>query len=192
MSALGCVRCMTFFLLVLAVGAKNPNAVKGYKLAMTKADSETAVRFFYFPGKFIDPLIFRSVGSDDPRMNTVALGGPGRQVYVSVSEMDRLINALSSSPLDWQNSRQKKPFIEATEIIPQTLNLSVDVLFSKGSAASGIDPKNICDVLPPMDSAFTSDHARWEFQMFRINYGCPVPKGLNPKAYSYNFREMHN
>jgi hypothetical protein len=106
--------------------------------------------------------------------------------------MDRLINALSSSPLDWQNSRQKTPFINATKIIPQTWNMSVDVLFSKGSAASRIDPKSICDVLPPMDSAFTFDRARWEFQMFRINYGCPVPKGLNPKAYPYNFRDIYN
>jgi hypothetical protein len=162
------------------------------KLGISRADSEASVRFFFNPGTYFhEPLIFRAVGVDDVRLNTVSHTGPGREVYISVKEMDRLIDALSQSTLTWQNSRQKIPFVVSIQI-PLRYEMSIDVLYSGGSAASAIDPKKICSVLPTMDSAFISDRPRWEFQMFRLGYDCPMARGLDSKAYPYNYWDKHN
>jgi hypothetical protein len=191
MNAFCRVRLVTVVIVALALSVEGCSPQES-KLGISRADSETSIRFFFNPGTYFhEPLIFRAVRSDDVRINTVSHTGPGREVYISLEEMDRFINALSSSTLKWQNSRQKIPFVVSIQI-PLRYEMSIDVLYSGGSAASAIDPKKICSVLPAMDPAFISDRPRWEFQMFRLGYDCPIPQGLNTTAYPYNYWDKHN
>ena len=45
-----------------------------------------------------------------------------------------------------------------------------------------VDPKQICERLAPLDAALKQPRALWEFQLFRVDYGCHVP-GFNRNAF---------
>ena len=145
-------------------------------------DENTAVRFFYQPPEdhFHFPMVFRPVPEKDPRLNTAPMTEAGRTAYVSFPEMQQMLNALAKSGLAWQESEKVETLGSYTKLIHE--NGAVTVVTSRGTAKAGFDPKRICKILTPLESALTTPRALWEFQAFRLNYGCKVP-GFKYDAY---------
>jgi len=150
-------------------------------------DEKTVVRFFYYPaGDYIRiPLLFRVVEEDNPVLNTAPMREEGRTVYISLPEMRNLVQALTRSGLGWEET-------EAVEVLGSYKDLTragigldtmdVRVVTAKGTAKADISPRAICMILKPLDAALKTPRPLWEFQGFRLNYGCKVP-GFKPHSY---------
>jgi hypothetical protein len=149
-----------------------------------EADEKTVIRFFYQPTPgdyFHAPLVFRVVEEGNPLFNTAPMREEGRTAYISLPEMRELIQRLASARLAWQESGdivtlgsyKKLPLFDDMELL---------VTSSKGTATTKVAPKSICETFEPLDGALRTPRALWEFQGFRLNYGCKVP-GFKYDAY---------
>jgi len=119
-----------------------------------RVDKNTIVRIFYLPPESYlhPPLIFRVAGENDPSLGTAPINLIGRTPHISLSEMRNLVNALADWNLSWQKSKK----LEA--------------------------PKQLCERLAPLDAALKQPRALWEFQLFRVDYGCHV-QGFDRNAF---------
>jgi hypothetical protein len=145
-------------------------------------DSPTAIRLFFNPGNYFHPaIVFRSVEQGDSRLDTAPLLSEGRTVYISRPEMQRLVVGLSNLGLDWKQSKQRIAFGDTTKI-PPVYAMVITVISSQGTATAGFDPASICQKLEPLDRAFTTPRALWEFQLFRAEDSCKIP-GFNGQKY---------
>jgi len=146
-------------------------------------DENTAIRFFYQPAGdyFHFPLVFRSVDPKDPRLNTAPMTTEGRTAYISLSEMQELMQALSHLRLSWQESARVE-LLESFRKLKITDTMVITAVSSDGRAIANLNPKKICETFKPLDSALKTPRALWEFQGFRLNYGCKVP-GFEHDAY---------
>lgn len=146
-------------------------------------DENTAVRFFYHDEEnyFHFPLIFRPVMLGDPRLNTAPMGTEGRSAYISPEEMRQLLQGLRHSDLSWQES-EKTEVLGSFKRLHWSDSMEILIVCSKGTARTNLDPKKICETLKPLDSAVKTLRALWEFQLYRITYGCKVP-GFDFHAY---------
>jgi hypothetical protein len=148
----------------------------------TPVNDKTAVRFFFQPGNYFHaPLILRVVAASDPRLNTAPMLVEGRTAYITVPEMRHFLDGLENAELSWHESKQKMVFGDATKIFGPDA-LVIVVVTPKGTADAQVDPSKICKELAPLDKAFSTPRALWEFQIFRAEYNCKVP-GLNGQAY---------
>jgi hypothetical protein len=147
------------------------------------ADESVAIRFFFQPpgDSFHAPLIFRVVDEKDPRLNTAPILDSGRTAYISLSDMQRLLPAVTHLPLLWRHAETVEVF-GSSRVLQLVDTMDITVVSSHGTARAALDPKKICETLKPMDSAIKTPRALWEFQLFRIGYGCKVP-GFNYDAY---------
>lgn len=136
----------------------------------------TIIRIFYLPPEsyFHAPLIFRVAGENDPRLGTAPMVFLGRTSFISLSEMQNLVTALADSDLSWQESKKletpKK--IKTSEM---TDKMEIVLFSSGGTDRAFVDPKQLCERLAPLDAALKQPRGRWEFQLFRVDYGCHVP-----------------
>ena len=146
-------------------------------------DKNTIVRFFYLPPESYlhPPLIFRVAGAKDGRLGTAPINPPGRTPYISLSEMRNLVTALADWNLSWQESK-KLETPKKIETREMTDKMEVNVFFSRGTARALVDPKQLCERLAPLDAALKQPRALWEFQLFRVDYGCHVPE-FNRNAF---------
>jgi hypothetical protein len=183
------VNCVTQICLLLlatfttAQWASSQAASQGHGLTLAP-DKASMVRFFYQPlnGEYFHfPLVFQIVNDNDPRLNTAPQSDTGRTAYISLSEMQRLIAALSDLRLLWRES-EKVESLETYQTIHLHSSMRVKVFSSKGTAEAAIRPGNICKTLAPLDAALETPRALWEFQLFRAQYHCKVPN-FNPNAY---------
>jgi hypothetical protein len=144
---------------------------------VSPVNETTAVRFFYQPSGnyFHFPLVFRAIDQKDARLNTAPMAAEGRTAYISLSDMQRLMQDLADSELMWQES-DKVEALESFRKLEISDNMVITVASSKGTAAASLSPTKICKTLKPLDSAIKSPRALWEFQGFRLNYGCKVPE----------------
>jgi len=148
-----------------------------------RADENTIVRIFYLPPEsyFHPPLVFRVAGENDPRLGTAPINPSGRIPYISLSEMRNLVAALA----DWNLSWQKSTKLEAPKKIEtreMTDKMEVKVFSSRGTDRVLIEPKQLCERLAPLDAALKQPRALWEFQLFRVDYGCHV-QGFDRNAF---------
>jgi hypothetical protein len=144
----------------------------------------TVVRFFYLPpNSYLHAaLIFRVVGDHDPRLNTSPINNlGGRTPYITLAEMQNLIQQLSDLDLSWQQSKRVEVPKELTTK-EMTDRLQIDIFFSQGTDRTLVDPQRLCATLATLDPAFRQPRALWEFQLFRVDYHCTVP-GFNRNAY---------
>jgi hypothetical protein len=151
---------------------------------LNEATSNTVVRFFYVPptSYLHPPLIFRVAPSGDLRLGGVPNGDAnGRTIYISMIDMQKVIAALSNSELIWERSQKPKrvepPLDE--ELIDR---MKITVFFSDRTFEAYVQPDKMCQALSELDFAFSQPGALWEFQLFRVQYGCQV-QGFNRKAY---------
>jgi hypothetical protein len=152
-------------------------------------DETTAVRFCDTNEEdyFHVPLIFRAVKQGDPRLNTAPLVvHEGRTAYISLDEMNRLIQGLAHSSLSWQQSEKVESLKWDLAKGPLSCfgGMEVLVVSSKGTATGKIRTKRICETLKPLDSAIKTPRALWEFQFYRINFGCKPPLGYISGKYA--------
>jgi len=140
-------------------------------------DENAIVRFFYQPegDYFHFPLVFRAVDQKDPRLNTAPMFVESRTAYISFSELRQLMQELAHSDLSWQES-EKVEVLGSFKKLEITDNMEITVVSSKGTARATLNPKEICKTLMPLDSGLKTPRALWEFQGFRLNYGCKVPR----------------
>lgn len=146
-------------------------------------DENTVVRFFYQPpgNYFHHPLLFRGVEQGDPRLDTGPMSTEGHIDYVSFLEMQQLIRELAHSNLSWQES-EKIETLGSFKQLQITDSMEIVIVTSKGTAKAQVRPTRICETLGPLDSALTTKRSLWEFQAFRIDYGCKIP-GFKYGAY---------
>ncbi len=148
------------------------------------ANKESVVRFFYQPNDsnyFHVALLFRVVEGNDPRWNTAPVFDVGRTAYISASEMQQLMTALSGANLSWDESATVEG-LETYKNIHSYRGMGVKVLSADGTAKTTISPDKICETLGSLDPALQTPRALWEFQLFRTQYHCQVPN-FNPRAY---------
>ncbi|MFZ0747374.1 MAG: hypothetical protein WAM85_23420 [Terracidiphilus sp.] len=156
----------------------------GKKSLNVPVNGNTIVRFFYLPpySYFHVPLAFRVVGKDDPRLGTAPLANPeDRTPYISLPKMQNLIAALAHADLSWQESKKLET---PTKIQPSAMTdkMEITVFSSGGTYRAFVAPNRLCETLAPLDAALEQPRARWEFQLFRVNYHCTVP-GFNRNAF---------
>lgn len=173
---------MTLVLATASIGFCQANEERA-RLS-SPVNEETVVRFFFAPANsyFHPPLIFRVVADGDLRLNTapkVNLGG--RTPYISLAEMQHLVDRLTNAGLLW---RVRKQAALPKRIEPQdvTDRMRIEVFLTDRTDSTLLDPKKICTTLAGFDSAFKTPRALWEFQLFRRDYGCEVP-GFNRQKY---------
>lgn len=183
-----CPRILTFVLVMAASAtATQPGRNQESKfLVNCPADKETAIRFFYNPpgDYFHFPLIFRPVEEADPRLNTAPMTVEGRIAYIPMVEMQQLLQGLShSDDLSWQESEKVESLGGYRELRGGSDSMEILVVCSKGTARATLVLKKICKTLAPLDAAFETPRALWEFQAFRIGYRCKVPAGFETGKY---------
>ena len=141
-----------------------------------RVDESTIIRIFYLPPESYlhAPLIFRVVRENDPRLGTAPINLLGRTPYISLSEMRNLVTALADSNLSWQKSKLETP--KKIETREMTDKMEIKLFSSRGTDRAFVDPKRLCERLAPLDAALEQPRAHWEFQLFRVNYGCQVPE----------------
>ena len=158
-------------------------AAKRHSSLKTAADQPIIVRFFYQPALSSrhPALLFRVVGDNDSRLNTMSIAESGYNVFITSGEMMELVQRLSHAALLWQESNNvdtPQPFKGPV----LTDGMEIKVFSQKGTEKSLIAVKQICATLEQLDSVFKEHRALWEYQMFRRDDGCSVP-GLNQEAY---------
>jgi hypothetical protein len=144
---------------------------------------DTAVRFFYQPvgDYFHHPLVFRAVEKGDPRLDAGPMSAEGRIDYISVPEMQQLLQDLAHANLTWQES-EKVETLGTFKELQITDTMEILVVTAKGTAKAQVRPTKICETLKSLDSVLTTERDLWEFQAFRIGYDCKIP-GFKYDAY---------
>jgi hypothetical protein len=149
-----------------------------------EADERTVVRFFYQPAAedyFHAPLVIGVVDEGNPLINTAPMREAGRTAYIPLSEMRDLLQGLKRSDIVWQESGDVVT-LGSYKKLPLSDDMEILVANSMGTARVRIAPKAVCRTLKPLDAALKRPRALWEFQGFRLNYGCKV-SGFKPDAY---------
>lgn len=144
----------------------------------------TVVTFFYLPANsYLHPaLIFRVAKPGSPLVNTAPITNRGgRTPYISIEEMRDLVGLLDRSDLTWHKSKQVE-VPGAPSFSETTGKLEIKIISSDGTALSLSNPDNLCETLAPLDAVLKQPRARWEFQLFRVQYRCQVP-GFDRNAY---------
>jgi len=96
-----------------------------------------------------------------------------------------LVQALAHSNLAWQESETVEILGSYKKLMLAGVGLDdmdVRLVLTNGTAKAQIAPKAICKTRKPLDAALKTPRALWEFQGFRLNYGCKVP-GFKHDAY---------
>lgn len=184
-----CINAM-LRLTLAAVGfgllAQAQTAINPYPgVLTTPVDNNTTIRFFYHPpnaDRFVYPLVLRVAHPNDEGMKLAPILAEGRTVHISLSEMQELVAGMTRSIMMGQQTRSVE-VLEPWEMIPSTEAMDVVIVFSKGAARGAILRKDICKTLGSLDSAIKTPRAHWEFQRFRVYYGCRVP-GFDDAKYS--------
>jgi len=169
--------------LTSATWAYSQVASQGHALTLP-AGKHSVVRFYYHPpdGEYFHvALLFRVVKENDRRWNTAPVFDVGRTAYVSLTEMQQLMVNLAHLSLRWDEST-KIESLETFKNIHSYGGMGIKVLSANGTAKTTIAPDRICETLAPLDGALLTPRALWEFQFFRSQYHCQVPK-FNPNAY---------
>jgi hypothetical protein len=168
---------------VLATSLGFQQTVEKKSVLGSPVDENTAVRFFYHDEEnyFHFPLIFRPAAEGDSRLNTAPMGTEGRTAYISLADMQQLLQGLKRSDLSWQES-EKIESLGPFRQLRGSESMEILAVCSKGTARANLDPKKICETLKPLDSALKTPRGLWEFQLFRQGYGCQVP-GFDFEAY---------
>jgi hypothetical protein len=179
---------------LVAVGAGKPQSNQKQQQASilsSPVDEKTIIRFFYYPaGEYIRiPLVFRVVNESNPLFNTAPIREEGRTAYISLPEMRGLVRLLAGSRLRWKESQATEVLGLYKDLALQGIGLvsmDVRIVCSKGTAKAEISPKAICMNVKPLDAALKTPRALWEFQLFRLQYGCQIP-GFKADAYPDHF-----
>lgn len=134
------------------------------------------VRIYYLPPNsyFHAPLIVQAKQEIKDGYSAVPRSPEGRRVYVSIEDMQKFLISLRRLRLQWTLPRPSGP---PDSIKPQDADGTVRFSwFSKGKVREAhLNPAKLCQVMQRLDGSFSQKRALWEFQLFRVGYGCVVP-----------------
>lgn len=159
-------------------------SASSHKSLSLPVNNQTAVRFFYLPANsYLHPaLIFRVATPQSGELNTAPIvNHGGRTPYISIDEMRRLVHMLDHSGLLWSETKT----VEVPGMVgfkETTGMLQIRIFSLGGTASTNSDPSKLCQTLAPLDAALMQPRALWEFQLFRVDYGCSVP-GFDRKSF---------
>lgn len=163
-------------LAAIATGQKpNQSAVLDSPVA-----ESTAVSFFWIgdmDSHFRAPINFYAVSQSDRRFHTVSVGPFADHqwnAFISVSEMQRLMDGLKALDLRWVDSKGREAFKDAQKRTG-TGFLDITVVSHDGTSKSYIRIARMCEELSQLDSAMPTPRILWQFQLFRVDNGCHVP-----------------
>jgi hypothetical protein len=146
----------------------------------SSVDENTVVRFFYDPpgDYFHFPLVLCAVKPGSSLLDTAPMLEEGRTAYIPLSDMGKLVRSLTQSGLGWTQMATIVPLgsfkmLGRAGIGGSTMQILIEG--SKGTATVLVAPDNICQTLAPLDSAFSTPRALWEFHLLRWGYDCKVP-----------------
>jgi hypothetical protein len=184
------IRVMCRFILTLvACGllAQAKQSFNPYPGVLTSpVDSRTVVRFYFLPlpaDRYHYPLVLRVAEPNDERLKVAPILAEGRTAHISLSEMQELVARMTRSITMGQQTRGVE-VLGDFRMIPITVDMDVVVIFSNGAARGLIPKEQIWKVLSSLDSAIRAPRAHWEFQRFRLGYGCCIP-GFDEMKYSW-------
>lgn len=147
-------------------------------------NSQTAVRFSrHVPleNHWVFPLVFRVATKGKMQMKTAPVLTAGRTVYIPLSEMKNLIQAIVRFVPMPAETRHHETF-SSWQLFYLSKNMDVEIIYSRGAALGRIWHTNICQVLARLNQSIHTPRPRWEFQEFRAYQGCLVP-GFDSDKY---------
>lgn len=142
-----------------------------------KAD-DVAVRFYYSPivngsGKYHAPIVVLPVSTQDPRLGT----RPELSLYVTLTDLRLIINALSNSQLHWRQSPHPTLLlVHPSQLPPQHLSMEIVVTTPEQSTTAEVEPGKICVVLEKVVNAPLDAQARDILAFYRDTVNCPRPR----------------
>lgn len=147
-------------------------------------DAATVVRFFYLPADSYahPPLIFRVAPQGDRRLGTAPIVNMGgRTPFISTEEMQKLIQGLTRTGLAWEQSGSPKP-VSPVPNREKADRMEISIFFTDHPVQAQIPASQLCQTLSELDKAFVQPRALWEFQLYRVDYGCSV-QNFNRSAF---------
>lgn len=141
------------------------------------ADGNSVLRFFYEPNDsnyFHVALVLRVADEKDSKLDTAPVFDIGRTAFITLPEMQQLLEKLSHADLNWRESA-KTGSLESYKTIHSNGGMNVKVLTSNSTAEATIKSERICDDLASLDASLKTPRALWEFQLFRLGFHCNVP-----------------
>lgn len=143
-------------------------------------EKDIGIRVFYAPltdkiAPFKFPRVFVPTSAQDPRLGKLY----GYTLYVLPKEVESLLRKLYELDLNWKAHSTPTPLrVRGPQLPTVAVHDRVQVIVScdKGSCEAFFDGDRFCAVLAGLDSALTTPRALWEFQGYRVNFGCKVPE----------------
>jgi hypothetical protein len=147
-------------------------------------DKESIARFFYEPpviNYLRVPLLLRNADEGDPRLITAPLTEAGRTAYITSSEMSDVLAILAKQQFKWEDTTV---VVQPERWDKLTFHgaMAVKLFNAHGTSETTIKSRKICQTLESLDKAIQTPRALWEFQFYRMGFGCKVP-GFNSDAY---------
>lgn len=141
-------------------------------------NEKCAVSFYWFgdmESHFRDPINFFTVPDADGRLHKVELPDSDRQVnvFVSSTEMKRILEGLKALDLSWVDLRGRETFKDKFHRRGSDM-LDITLVNTEATAKTSIRIARMCDELDRLDSAMPTPRILWQFRTFRWDNGCYV------------------
>jgi hypothetical protein len=142
-------------------------------LELCEVAEDVGVRFWYLPpntNASPGPLIFLPVSSQDPRLDSRLAW----VLYVSASDLHKVVRVLERSRLEWNESNISKQLIVDPLQLPRIdrHTMEIAVTYINGSATSEPKAERICPLLSNVYAALGSSKAREAMAFWTGNVGC--------------------
>jgi len=136
---------------------------------------DVAIRFWHLPpdtDSAPGPLILLPASSQDPRLDT----RPAWVLYVSLSDLHRVVRILAQTHLEWKESNAPKQLVVDPLQLPQLDRQAIEIAMSypSGSATAELKTEQICPLLSSVYGSLVSPKARESMAFWTGNVGCVV------------------
>jgi len=151
-------------------------------------DPNLAIGFFHVPPNsdvFMHPRVFRSVPANDSKLDQAPITESGYVLYITKKEMDSVLRTLAADKFSWSilrrpRSLEEKHFQKNHNYPMQTMRITETC--PKGSAATEIPVKQMCNMMRAIEGDLRTRRALWEWKRYELAQGCPA-SGFDPNEY---------
>lgn len=146
-------------------------------LSLPPVDNKTAISFFTFgdtDSHWRQPMNFFVAGPNDLKLHTVFTERRGWETWITVAEMQAIIDKLSQTDLNWWQSKKVEPFKEWLQRSDGNNSFSITVNSSAGTAKTHIRMTRMCNDLTQFDSVMPTPRILWQFRTLRWDDGCDI------------------
>ncbi|MGA2809335.1 MAG: hypothetical protein ABSE87_14495 [Terracidiphilus sp.] len=142
---------------------------------------KTALSFFWFgdmDSHFRNPVNFFAVPDADRRLHKVEftdfITDDQANMFISSTEMKRILEGLQALGLRWSDSRGRKVF-RGPNHGGGTGMLDITLVGSDSTGEAHIRIAEMCASLDRLDSTMPTPRILWQFRTFRWDNGCQIP-----------------